>query len=73
VTILTSVDRNRGPSLHSPRPCGSPQVRVRLPESRRCGGLPMLGEGEGIEVIGVFFTILLGLGIMVLLGKWWEA
>jgi hypothetical protein len=33
----------------------------------------MLGEGEGIEVIGVFFTILLGLGIMVLLGKWWEA
>ena len=33
----------------------------------------MLGEGEGIEVIGVFVTILLGLGIMVLLGKWWEA
>lgn len=33
----------------------------------------MLGEGEGIELIGVFVTTMLGLGIMVLLGKWWEA
>ncbi len=33
----------------------------------------MLGEGEGIELIGVFVTVIVGLGIMVLLGKWWEA
>ena len=33
----------------------------------------MLGEGEGIELIGVFVTFIVGLGIMVLLGKWWEA
>jgi hypothetical protein len=33
----------------------------------------MLGEGEGIELIGVFVTVMVGLGIMVLLGKWWEA
>lgn len=33
----------------------------------------MLGEGEGIELIGVFLTFIVGLGIMVLLGKWWEA
>ncbi len=33
----------------------------------------MLGEGEGIELIGVFLTFMVGLGVMVLLGKWWEA
>lgn len=33
----------------------------------------MLGQGEGLELIGVFVTIMLGLGIMVALGRWWEA
>ncbi|MGE3856636.1 MAG: hypothetical protein AB7G21_06745 [Dehalococcoidia bacterium] len=33
----------------------------------------MLGEGEGLELLGVFVTFMLGLGIMVVLGKWWEA
>ena len=33
----------------------------------------MLGEGEGLELLGVFFTFMFGLGVMVLLGKWWES
>ena len=33
----------------------------------------MFGEGEGLELLGVFFTFILGLAIMVVLGKWWEA
>ncbi len=33
----------------------------------------MLGEGEGLELLGVFFTITIGLGIMVALGRWWES
>ena len=33
----------------------------------------MLGEGEGLELLVVFFTFMLGLAIMVGLGKWWEA
>jgi hypothetical protein len=33
----------------------------------------MLGMGEGIELIAVFVAFMLGLGIMTLLGKWWEA
>ncbi len=33
----------------------------------------MLGEGEGLELLGVFITFMVGLGMMVVLGKWWEA
>jgi|TARA_B100000700_G_scaffold305256_1_gene378917 hypothetical protein len=33
----------------------------------------MLGEGEGLELIAVFVTFMVSLGIMVVLGKWWEA
>ncbi len=33
----------------------------------------MIGEGEGLELLGVFITFMAGLAIMVLLGKWWEA
>lgn len=33
----------------------------------------MLGAGEGLELMAMFFAVMLGLGIMVLLGKWWEA
>lgn len=33
----------------------------------------MLGEGEGLELLGVFFTFIFGLAVMVVLGKWWEA
>ena len=33
----------------------------------------VIGEGEGLELLAVFVTFMLGLGIMVLLGKWWEA
>jgi hypothetical protein len=33
----------------------------------------VLGEGEGLELLAVFITFMLGLGIMVVLGKWWEA
>ena len=33
----------------------------------------MLGEvGETLELAGVLLTILGSLGIMVVLGKWWE-
>ena len=33
----------------------------------------MLGEGEGLELLGVFFTFIIGLGIMVAFGRWWES
>ena len=33
----------------------------------------VIGEGEGLELLAVFVTFMLGLGIMVVLGKWWEA
>ena len=33
----------------------------------------VIGEGEGLELLAVFITFMLGLGIMVALGKWWEA
>ena len=33
----------------------------------------MLGEGEGLELLGVFITFILGLGLMVAFGKWWES
>jgi hypothetical protein len=33
----------------------------------------MIGEGEGLELIAVFVTFMVSLGIMVVLGKWWEA
>jgi hypothetical protein len=33
----------------------------------------MLGAGEGLELMAIFFATMLGLAIMVLLGKWWEA
>jgi hypothetical protein len=33
----------------------------------------MLGEGEGLELIAVFVTFMVSIGIMVVLGKWWEA
>jgi hypothetical protein len=33
----------------------------------------MLGEGEGLELIAVFVTVMVTLAIMVVLGKWWEA
>jgi hypothetical protein len=36
-------------------------------------GEHMLGQGEGLELIGVFVTLMLSLAIMVGLGKWWEA
>ena len=39
----------------------------------RASEVDMLGEGEGLELLGVFFTFMIGLGVMVLLGKWWEA
>ena len=29
----------------------------------------MLGEGEGLELLGVFFTFMLGLTVMVVLGR----
>ncbi len=39
----------------------------------RASEVDMLGEGEGLELLGVFITFILGLGVMVVLGKWWEA
>jgi hypothetical protein len=33
----------------------------------------VIGEGEGLELLAVFVTFMLGLAIMVVLGKWWEA
>jgi hypothetical protein len=33
----------------------------------------MLGAGEGLELLAIFFMVMVGLGIMVLLGRWWEA
>lgn len=45
----------------------NPAARLRASE------VGMLGEGEGLELLGVFFTVMFGLGVMVVLGKWWEA
>lgn len=34
----------------------------------------VFGEvGETLELVGVLITMFTGLGIMVALGKWWEA
>ena len=34
----------------------------------------ILGEvGEALELVGVVFTMFAALGVMVALGKWWEA
>jgi hypothetical protein len=33
----------------------------------------VIGAGEGLELLGVFTTIMLSLAVMVVLGKWWEA
>ena len=45
---------------------------LRAPKLRRLGAI-VIGEGEGLELLAVFVTFMLGLGIMVVLGKWWEA
>jgi hypothetical protein len=37
------------------------------------GRRAMLGEGEGLELIAVFVTVMVTLAIMTVLGKWWEA
>jgi hypothetical protein len=34
----------------------------------------IFGEvGEALELVGVLVTMLVSLGLMVMLGKWWEA
>jgi hypothetical protein len=33
----------------------------------------MLGAGEGLELLAIFLMTMFGLGVLVLLGKWWEA
>jgi hypothetical protein len=33
----------------------------------------MLGAGEGLELMAIFAMTIVGLGILVLLGRWWEA
>ncbi len=33
----------------------------------------MLGQGEGLELLGVFITVLGTLAALFVLGKWWEA
>lgn len=33
----------------------------------------MLGMGEGLELLAVFFTFVGGLALLTVLGKWWEA
>ena len=34
----------------------------------------IFGEvGETLELVGVLITMFVGLGVMVALGKWWEA
>ena len=66
------IDLSCPASLHS----------ATVPRAARVRGLcwvrahaeaDMLGEGEGLELLGVFFTFMLGLTVMVVLGKWWEA
>ena len=46
-------------------------VRGLVPRSD--GRRTMLGEGEGLELLAVFVTVMTTLAIMVVLGKWWEA
>ena len=48
-------------------------VRGLMARVRSSSEADMLGEGEGLELIGVFVTFIAGLAIMVVLGKWWEA
>lgn len=33
----------------------------------------MIGQGEGLELLGVFITIIGSLAILVAFGRWWEA
>lgn len=34
----------------------------------------IFGEvGESLELVGVFVTMMVSLGVLVALGKWWEA
>ena len=54
--------------------------RAGVPRGRSCGRRTsagwrrlVLGEGEGLELLAVFITFMIGLAIMVVLGKWWEA
>ena len=74
----TRVDRIYAASLHSRRPrslgCAClVAAAANLATRRRASEVGMLGEGEGLELLGVFFTFIFGLGVMVVLGKWWEA
>lgn len=39
----------------------------------RLEGIQMLGQGEGLELLGVFITVLGSLAVLAVLGKWWEA
>ena len=57
----------------SPRAHGGRLVSGCSARVRRWSEADMFGEGEGLELIGVFVTFIVGLAIMVMLGKWWEA
>jgi hypothetical protein len=46
---------------------------LRPPRERPRRVRHMLGEGEGLELIAVFVTVMTSLAVLVLLGKWWEA
>ena len=74
----TRVDRIYVASLHSRRPRSLGcmclvAAAANLATRPRASEVDMLGEGEGLELLGVFFTFMIGLGVMVMLGKWWEA
>ena len=45
-----------------------------MPPRRGLEGVTtVLGAGEGLELLGVFSTIMVSLAVLVVLGKWWEA
>ncbi len=33
----------------------------------------MIGQGEGLELLAVFITVIGSLAILVAFGRWWEA
>ncbi len=45
--------------------------------AQRSDGCPrrahMIGQGEGLELLAVFVTIMGSLALLVVFGRWWEA
>ena len=52
----------------------SHRLRQRAPKRwLPAEGLEMIGQGEGLELLAVFITVIGSLALLVAFGKWWEA